>query len=408
MFKKSKVQMSKKAKVGIGLAIAGFVLAGAGLLWYQQNSAHSKKQDTIYETSAVREGSISSSTLLTGTVKAHQEQYVYYDSSKGAQARPTVSVGEQITVGQQLVQYDKTVAQAAYDAAVRNLNKIGRQINYLKTYGNLPTTTTTIDEETGEETTEVTQPTAQENAQYNQQLQDLNDAYADAKDDVTKAQQALNDTIVVSDVSGTVVEVNADIDPSAKNSQTLVHVATEGQLQIEGTLSEYDLANIASGQAVKVKSKVYPEKEWTGTISYISNYPNQSADTPSGSGNSSAPSYDYKVDLTGDLSGLQQGFTVSVEVVNENKHPLVPVAAVLTENNKNYVWVYHQEDKKINKVEVTLGNADAKQQEILSGLEVGQVVIANPDAALTSGKAISNVVSDTDEDTSSSKSEVKG
>lgn len=88
---------------------------------------------------------------MTGTVKAFQEQYVYYDSSKGTEARPTVSVGDQITTGQQLVQYDTTTAQAAYDTAVRNLNKVGRQINYLKTYGNLPTTSTTTDEETGEE-----------------------------------------------------------------------------------------------------------------------------------------------------------------------------------------------------------------------------------------------------------------
>ena len=40
-----------------------------------------------------------------------------------------------------------------------------------------------------------------------------------------------------------------------KNSQTLVHVATEGQLQVKGTLTEYDLANIKTGQNVKIKSK---------------------------------------------------------------------------------------------------------------------------------------------------------
>ena len=68
------------------------------------------------------------------------------------------------------------------------------------------------------------------------------------------------ETIITSDVSGTVVEVNNDIDPASKNSQTLVHVATEGQLQVKGTLTEYDLANIKTGQNVKIKSKVYPDK----------------------------------------------------------------------------------------------------------------------------------------------------
>lgn len=388
--------MSKKTKGIIGVAVAGFVIAGAALLWWQQTKTSESAVETTYDTAAVTEGTISSSTLLTGTVKAFQEQYVYYDSSKGTEARPTVSVGDQITTGQQLVQYDTTTAQAAYDAAVRNLNKIGRQINYLKTYGNLPTTSTTIDEETGEETTVTTPPTAQQNAEYNQQLQDLNDSYADAQAEVNKAQQALNETVIVSDVSGTVVEVNNDIDPSSKDSQTLVHVATEGQLQIKGTLTEYDLANIKTGQNVKIKSKVYPDQEWTGTISYISNYPNQSSDSTGGSGSSSsgAAAYDYKIDLTGDISNLQQGFTVSVEVVNENKNKLVPVDAVITEGDKNYVWVYDKDSQKASKVEVTLGSADAKQQEILSGLEVGQIVISNPDSSLKDGEKVSNVTSD--------------
>ena len=393
MSRRSKSSMSKKTKIIIGAAVAIFVVAGGGLMMWQQSKS-SVKSEVSYNTVNVTEGTISSSTLLTGKVKASQEQYVYFDSSKGTSARPTVAVGDQITTGQQLVQYDSTAAQAAYDTAVRGLNKVGRQIDYLKKYGNLPTTSTSTDEETGEETTVTSQPTAQQTAEYNQQLQDLNDSYADAQAEVNKAQQVLNETIITSDVSGTVVEVNNNIDPSSKNSQTLVHVATEGQLQVKGTLTEYDLANIKTGQNVKIKSKVYPDQEWTGTISYISNYPNQTADAAtsesSNSSNSSA-SYDYKIDLTGDTTNLQQGFTVSVEVVNENKNKLVPVDAVSTEGDKKFVWIYDKDSKKVSKVEVALGNADASQQEILSGVEVGQSVISNPDKALKNGKKVEYV-----------------
>lgn len=167
----------------------------------------------------------------------------------------------------------------------------------MKTYG-VPaaTTETSKDEETGEETTTTVQPSAQQNASYTQQLQDLNDAYADAQSEVNKAQVALNDTVIVSGVSGTVVEVNNDIDPSSKNSQTLVHVATEGQLQVKGTLTEYDLANIKVGQPVKIKSKVYSDQEWTGKISYISNYPADANANSGGAGSGSTG--DQRVPLT--------------------------------------------------------------------------------------------------------------
>ena len=62
------------------------------MMWQQSKS--SVKSEVSYNTVNVTEGTISSSTLLTGKVKASQEQYVYFDSSKGTSARPTVAVGD--------------------------------------------------------------------------------------------------------------------------------------------------------------------------------------------------------------------------------------------------------------------------------------------------------------------------
>lgn len=397
MARGKKAKWSKKSKgIVVGVATAGVVLIAAVLWLQQKNSSQVKVSEEPYQSVNVSEGTIASSTLLSGSVKALSEQYVYFDSSKGTSARVTVSVGDQVTAGQQLVQYDTTTAQAAYDTAVRNLNKVGRQITYLKTYGNLPTTTSSTDEETGETSTTTVAPSAQQNASYNQQLQDLNDSYSDAQAEVDKAQAALNQTVVVSDVSGTVVETNNNVDPSSKTSQTLVHVASEGQLQVHGSLTEYDLANVKVGQAVKIKSKVYPDREWTGTISYISNYPKDAqsaAEQSSSSSSSSSANYDYKVDITSPIDNLKQGFSVSVEVVNDVKHALVPTSAVVKEDKKYYVWLYDDSTGKIKKNEVTVGSADAKSQEILTGLTVGQIVIKNPDKNFKNGQKLEDIQS---------------
>ncbi|MGT2914756.1 efflux RND transporter periplasmic adaptor subunit [Streptococcus dysgalactiae] len=389
--------MSNKTKGILGATALSLVLIG-GILWKQhQDTLSTKAMKEPYSTVNVTEGNVASSTLLSGTVKALSEEYIYFDASKGSDATVTVKVGDQVTKGQQLVQYNTTIPQATYDAAVRNLNKIGRQINHLKTYG-VPAATveTSTNEETGEETTTTIQPSAQQNASYKQQLQDLNDSYADAQSEVNKAQVALNDTVVVSGVSGTVVEVNNDIDPSSKNSQKLVHIATEGQLQVKGSLTEYDLANVKVGQPVKIKSKIYADQEWTGKINYISNYPTDSSNSGTGAGTtggSTNANYDYKIDITSPLNQLKQGFTVSVEVLNETKHMLVPVTSVINKNKKHYVWVYDDSTAKAKKVEVTLGNADAEKQEISQGLKVGDIVIANPDKQIKEGDKLEDVIS---------------
>ena len=180
--------------------------------------------------------------------------------------------------------------------------------------------------------------------------------------------------------------MTTDIDPSGKTTQALVHVTSQGQLQIEGTLTEYDLATLKEGQAVKITSKVYPDKSWTGRISYISNYPNQTTATTTGT--STAASYTYRVDFTSDAQPLKQGFNVSVEVVNDKQTLLVPVTAIVSKGDKNYVWVYDSNNHRVLKKAVTLGDADAKWQEVATGLSKDQKVITNPTSSLKEGQRI--------------------
>lgn len=378
MSKKGKIKLSKKTLGLVGGGVAVLVLGG--YLAFGRGGGESVDPMLAYQVAPVTEGSIASSTLLTGTVKALSEQKVYYDSSKGDVATYHVKVGDKVTVGQPLIQYSTKNAQAAYDQAVRARDKVGRQIHELRTYG-LPAT------ETIGEDGSVTSNAAEVQRSANSQLADLNDAYATAQQDVDKAQEALDQLLVLSTVEGTVVEVTQSLDPSKTSSQVVVHIVSEGQLQVEGGLTEYDLAHINLGQEVKLTSKVFPDKSWAGKISYISNYPSEAAATTGGSGSTGA-NYPFKVDISGDLAGLRQGFKVNIEVINKAMNKLVPPSAIIQEGDKSYVWVYDQASSKLSKVAVTVGRADAINQEITSGLDVNQSVISNPSPDFTEGQTL--------------------
>ena len=328
-----------------------------------------------------KEGSIASSVLLTGTVTANSEQYVYYDATKGDLESVLVNVGDQVTVGQALVQYKSAEAQANYDAAVRAVNKADRQIYDLQTNG--ATVEKTGDEETDNKSLASAQRTV------DSQLADLRDARSDAVDNMNKAQALLNAATVTSTVEGTVVEVNRDVSKSTTGTnQTLVHIVSNGSLQIKGELSEYNLANLSVGQEVSITSKVYPDKKWTGKISYISNYPKDGQQTSSTNtgGAASSAKYPFTVDITSEIGDLKQGFSVSVEVKNNTKGILVPASSIISDGEKNYVWTV--EKGKAKKVEVTLGNADAENQEISSGLTKDSKVITNPTDSLKDGQEV--------------------
>ena len=387
------MKRNKKAKkwqlytvIGVASAI---VIGAAGILIFRQPSQSAVKDETSHIITA-KEGSVASSVLLSGTVTAKNEQYVYFDASKGDLDEILVSVGDKVEEGQALVKYSSADAQAAYDAADRAVAKADRHIEELnKARENASAAPTSPQVPTEAGLPEQAQAATSSVSSIDSQISDAKDNRADAVAQLNKAQAQLDAATVLSTLEGTVVEVNRNVSKSPTgNSQVVVHVVSNENLQVKGELSEYNLANLSVGQEVTFTSKVYQDKSWTGKISYISDYPKNNGEAANAAlGGNTGSKYPYTVDVTSDIGGLKQGFSVSVEVKNKSKAILVPLTSVVTENDKNYVWLVDNQ-KKAKKVEVTLGNADADNQEITSGLTDGAKVISNPTSSLEEGKEV--------------------
>ena len=355
------------------------IISAAGILLFRQPSQAAGKDDTSHLVVA-KEGTVASSVLLSGTVTAKNEQYVYLDASKGEVDEILVSVGDKVDKGQALVKYNSTEAQSAYDAANRAIAKADRRIKDLKESRN----NALADSEGYDDGAQGSSVSS-----IDSQISDARDSRADAEAQLKKAQAQLDATKVLSTLEGTVVEVNRNVSKSTTTAnQVMVHVVSNDNLQVKGELSEYNLANLSVGQEVTFSSKVYQDKTWTGKISYISAYPKNSGEgTNAITGGNTGSKYPYTIEVTSEIGDLRPGFTVSVEVKSDKKSILVPLTSVITEDGKNYVWVVDEENKA-KKIEVSLGNADAENQEITSGLTDGTKVISNPTTSLEEGKEV--------------------
>ncbi len=388
---------AKKWQLYAAIGAASVVVLGAGGILLFRQPSHTAVKDEATHLVVAKEGSVASSVLLSGTVTAKNEQYVYFDASKGDLDEILVSVGDKVSEGQALVKYSSSEAQAAYDSASRAVAKADRHINELNQARSEAVSAPTPQLPTpagGESAAAQTPAPVAGNSvsSIDAQLGDARDARADAAAQLSKAQSQLDATTVLSTLEGTVVEVNRNVSKSPTGaSQVMVHIVSNENLQVKGELSEYNLANLSVGQEVTFTSKVYRDKSWTGKISYISDYPKNNGEAasaaPAAAAGNSGSKYPYTIDVTSEIGDLKQGFSVSVEVKNKSKAILVPLTSVVTENNKNYVWVL-DEQKKAKKVEVSLGNADADNQEITSGLTNGVKVISNPTSSLEEGKEV--------------------
>lgn len=393
---KKKNGKAKKWQLYAAIGAASVVVLGAGGILLFRQPSQTDVKDEIPHLVVAKEGTVASSVLLSGTVTAKNEQYVYFDASKGDLDEILVSVGDKVSEGQALVKYSSSEAQAAYDSASRAVAKADRHINELNQARNEAASAPApqASAPAGGEDATVQSPTpvaGNSVASIDAQLGDARDARADAAAQLSKAQSQLDAMTVLSTLEGTVVEVNHNVSKSPTGaSQVVVHVVSNENLQVKGELSEYNLANLSVGQEVTFTSKVYPDKKWTGKLSYISDYPKnngEAASTAATAAGNSGSKYPYTIDVTSEIGDLKQGFSVSVEVKNKSKAILVPLTSVVTENDKNYVWVL-DEQKKAKKVEVGLGNADADNQEITSGLTNGVKVISNPTSSLEEGKEV--------------------
>ncbi|MDU2588529.1 MAG: efflux RND transporter periplasmic adaptor subunit [Streptococcus sp.] len=388
MKRKSK---AKKWPLFTAIGVASVLVVGAAAVLLLRQPNQSAAKDETAKIVLAKEGAVASSVLLSGSVTAQNEQYIYYDASKGDLDEVLVSVGDQVSEGQALVKYSSTEAQAAYDAASRAVAKANRHINELNESRNTAAATPSLPQAGLEGATgqAPAQSSGSATAAIDSQISDARDVRADAEAQLEKAQAQLNAATVLSTVEGTVVEVNRNVSKSPTgNSQVLVHIVSNDNLQVKGELSEYNLANLSVGQEVTFTSKVYPDKTWNGKISYISNYPKNNSEASSSlAGSNTGSKYPYTVDVTSEIGDLKQGFTVSVEVKSTSKALIVPITSVVMEEDKNYVWIL-DENQKAKKVEVGLGNADAENQEITSGLTDGAKVISNPTASLQEGKEV--------------------
>ena len=278
MKKKSK---AKKWPLFTAIGVTSVLVVGAAAILLLRQPNQTATQDETAKIVLAKEGSVASSVLLSGTVTAQNEQYVYYDASKGDLDEVSVSVGDKVSEGQALVKYSSTEAQAAYDAASRAVAKADRHINELNEARNTAVATPVLPQAGIEGATDQTQAQSSTSAtaSIDSQISDARDVRADAAAQLEKAQAQLDAATVLSTLEGTVVEVNRNVSKSPTgNSQVLVHIVSNDNLQVKGELSEYNLANLSVGQEVTFTSKVYPDKTWNGKISYISNYPKNSSE----------------------------------------------------------------------------------------------------------------------------------
>lgn len=182
-----------------------------------------------------------------------------------------------------------------------------------------------------------------------------------------KALADLDRTVIKAPISGTVTVINA-YEGQAINNTPFITIETLDELVLKFYVEERDISLIKPGNRIEVFFDAYPDNLVEGTISYLE----PAIQTFEGS-----PVAVVWAVLKDSIDfPLLSGMSADVEVIAaETKNALlVPVQALREIAPGSYSVFVIQPDGSLRMVVVTVGLQDYANAEILSGLNLGDVV----------------------------------
>ncbi|RYZ51713.1 MAG: efflux RND transporter periplasmic adaptor subunit [Sphingobacteriales bacterium] len=350
-------------KIAIAIAITVLVLAGIGAVLTNNKKKNEAKTSVVAVTSsavAVRTAlaqlqPVDLDFAANGNF-APSQQLNFSAENSGRVVRVLVDEGSRVSKGQTLaiintntLNIDLETAQAAYSNALRDRE---RYQNAFQTGG-------------------VTR----------QQLDQANLALENARARVAQAKIRVGDANIKSSINGIVnkryIEPGAVVAPGTQ----LFELVDVSRLKLKVNVNEAQVAQLRTGTQVTIKASAYPDRDFTGKVSFIA---------PKADNSLNFPVEIELVNTGGDLLKAGMYGTALFNFPNQTPSLVIPRAAFVGGVNSNQVFVMDGA-KTARLRKVVAGRIFGEAVEILQGLEEGETVITSGQINLSDGSKLSPI-----------------
>ena len=187
---------------------------------------------------------------------------------------------------------------------------------------------------------------------------------------VQAAREELAETVITSPFEGTILQMAVKRGEPVNKEKFLFSVGKTDFLEVVAFVNEYDVIKVKNGDPVEIYSEALEGEVYQGYVEQI-------APLAEVKQTSAGPESKVKLKITLEerAAEFKPGFTVNVKIPLDKKPQalLIPSDAVLEEEGKSIVFVY--ENGLAKKREVEKGLSTEIYQEIISGLQEGEIVI---------------------------------
>lgn len=394
------IPMKKSSKRNLLLAFSGLIILGGGayFLWHKPDTA------PTYVTEAVRRGDIENSVLANGMLQASKLVSVGAQVSGQILSLP-LALGDEVKKGDLIAQIDSLAQQNNLKDALASLKSINAQfrakqaqirqakLEFTRQQAMLADSASSrASYETAEATLTV----------YQAELEQLEAQKQQAEINVDSARIDLGYTKITAPMDGTVVYSAVEVGQTVNANQTTPTIVEMAQLEtmtVKAQISEADVVNVHSGQAVYFTILGKPNHPYLGTLRAIEPGPisMNGDDSKMSSSDSDAIYYHGLFDVENPDRTLRIGMTAQVSIVLAKAEDalLVPAQILRIKPRDKSVAVDQPSERKTRRgpqyqvpvlvdnqvqyVDVTIGINNKINAEITAGLKEGdQVVLGMP------------------------------
>jgi HlyD family secretion protein len=329
----------------------------------------SKVEKTLYVNSwtSAREQDLEETMVTEGISSPQEEQYVYYDDSKGSFEGFMVKEGEEVTSGRELFYYktDSYVEAIAHLEAEKE--SVQNQLDSLEDrkdrLDSLLISSSAGVASFGEDQTSMSETSIEidiyETEAEISRLESELEKYEDQIDSIDGKLPYLHE---ISDIDGTVKEINKDL------SNPVITIASNESV-IEGTVPETQHKKLQQGLDVLISLRnSNSNKNYKGSIVKVSAFPEGKPSVEMES------TYPFTVALNEPIEDLVHGAHVDVKIITEEVLDAITVPSESVYKSQLQVL----QNGIIAKREVKTGLEVMGTQQIELGLEVGDVVVREP------------------------------
>jgi RND family efflux transporter MFP subunit len=212
-----------------------------------------------------------------------------------------------------------------------------------------------------------------------QQVDQARLAVENAQARVGQARIRVGDANVRASINGIVnkryIEPGAYVSPGTK----LFELVDVSKLKLTVNVNENQVAQLKVGDAVQVKASVFPDKSFTGRVSFIA----AKADA--------ALNFPVEIEVSNAGSNIKAGMygTAVFDFPSQAAVLIVPRSAFVGSVNSNQVFVLDRNNARIRKV--IAGRIMGDQVEILKGLEEGEQVITSGQINIVDGSTVAPI-----------------